>query len=350
MKYNKKVDVHSHILTPSYYTYLDKYEGPTPDNYATPEWSEKDHFKLMDQLGIAYCSVSVSSPHIIRAEKDERIALVNGMNEEAIEIAKNHEGRMGLFATLPLPDMDAALVAVDQYLDIYEVDGIGLITNYDGIYLGSDKLDPLMELLNEKGATVCVHPTMPAAMPGDAVLDMPVPVMDFLMDTTRAFTNMVWNDKFLQYPNIKWIWPHGASFMTILSDRFENFAVQAKKNGNPHKLKYFEAMQNCYFDTAGFSVPKQLHDMKIDIPVSHFLYGSDCPYTPAFACKALAGNLEQTSELTSKEKYMMFTKNAMDLNPKLQDILEGTPMPYARKAERKVLGSALNTVNKVKKS
>ncbi len=181
----------------------------------------------------------------------------------------------------------------------------------------------------------------------DAVPDMPIPVMDFLMDTTRAFTNMVWNDKFLKYPNIQWIWPHGSSFITILSDRFNSFSVQVKKNGSDKKLDYFGALKHCYFDTAGFSAPKQIHDMKMDIPTSHFLYGSVCPYTPSIACVALDGQLEKTPELTSAEKKKMFTTNGYALIPGLEESLKRTKFPVADRAKRSALGSVMNEFGKI---
>lgn len=343
MLYNKKVDVHSHILTPSYYEFLDKYVGPYPDKFATPKWTEEGHLKLMKQLGVSYCALSFSSPHPFPVPNlEERTAWVRGMNDEALDVVNRHPGQMGFFASLPLPDVDRSIAIAEEYLPKEGVDGIGVLTNYSGVYLGSDKLDPLMEFLNEKGAVVCVHPTEPAALPDDAVPDLPIPVMDFLMDTTRAFTNMVWNDKFIQYPNIKWIWPHGSSFITILSDRFNSFSVLVKKNGNPHKLDYFGALKHCYFDTAGFSAPKQLHDMKMDIPVDHFLYGSDTPYTPDAACVALAGQLEKSSALSSSEKKKMFTTNAYDLLPNLNHKLSGTKQPVINDVKRRAMGSAIN--------
>lgn len=350
MDYNKKIDFHAHILTPSYLEYLDKYEGPTPDNFATPEWSEEAHLKLMDDLGVAFSMVSVSSPHIIHAEEEERVRFVRSMNDEALEIIAEHPDRMGLFATLPLPDVKAACQMAEEYLKKDGVYGIGVMTNYDGMYLGSDKLDPLIKVLNKYEAVVCVHPAMPAALPGDALEDFPIPTMDFLMDTTRAFTNMVWNDKFIRYPDIKWIWPHGASFMTIESDRFANFAMLAKKEGNRNKLDYYGAMKHCWFDTAGFSVPKQLDAMKQDIPMDHFLYGSDCPYTPNIACMALAGQLENTDKLSAKEKKMMFTTNGLDLIPDLEDAMKGVKVGgKMAKTKRKAIGKVLTALNTIQK-
>ncbi|HPZ00830.1 MAG TPA: amidohydrolase family protein, partial [Clostridiales bacterium] len=154
MLYTKKVDFHSHILTPSYYAYLDKYEGPEPDHFATPKWTEEGHMKLMDSLGVAYSSLSVSSPHPIQATAAERLSYVTNMNAEALDVVSRHPNRLGLFASLPLPDVDAACKMAEEMLSKEGVDGIGMLTNYNGIYLGSDKLDPLMEVLNAKSAVV----------------------------------------------------------------------------------------------------------------------------------------------------------------------------------------------------
>ena len=343
MAYDKKIDFHAHILSPSYYDYLDQYEGPTPDNFATPKWSEEAHLKLMDKLGVAFSMMTVSSPHVIHAKDiTETMAFVNGMNDEALDVVRRHPDKLGMCAILPLPHVKESIATAKKYLEEEGCYGIGMTTHYNGIYLGSDELDPVLEFLNKKKALVVVHPTEPAALPGNAMPDMPIPIMDFLMDTTRAFTNMVWNDKFLKYPDIKWVWPHGASFMNILSDR-----MLAHKEGNKNKLDYFGALKNCWFDTAGFSATKQLHDMKMDIPMDHFLYGSDCPYTPNIACIGLVGQLEASKELSRKEKKMMFTDNALELVPELKSKKLHSNAGMADHLKSKAVGKALTIERKL---
>ncbi len=350
MNYNKKIDFHAHILTPTYYEYLEKYEDPKPDHFDTPKWSEKSHLKLMDDLGVAFSLMSLSSPQIIKISGEERVNTIRKMNDEALEVVGRHPDRLGMFVTLPLPDVEAACKMAEEYLERDGVYGVGLVTNYDGLYLGSDKLDPLMKLLNKKKAAVCVHPTAPAAMADGVLEEFPEPTMEFLMDTTRAFSNLVWHDKFIQYPDIKWIWPHGGSFMTIESDRFNNVALVVKKGGNKNKLDYYGAMKHCWFDLAGFAEPKQLDLMKMDIPTDHFLFGSDCPYTPDFACKGLTGQLENTDKLTRKEKQMMFTTNGQELLPEVAKAMKGVKAGSRRdRTIRKVIGKAMATINKLQK-
>ena len=49
--------------------------------------------------------------------------------------------RFGFFATLPLPDVEAALAEISYTLDTLHADGIVLLSNYTGIYLGDPRFD-----------------------------------------------------------------------------------------------------------------------------------------------------------------------------------------------------------------
>ena len=321
MSFYNKVDFHSHILTKSYYEYLNKYEDKRPDNFDTPKWSENGHIKLMDKLGVIFAELSLSSPSLANAPEGERTEYARRINNEALEFVAKYPDRLGLFATIPLPDVDSSVKVAEEYLQKSGVDGIGMCTNYNGYYLGCKEFEPLMSLLNEKGTVICVHPTAPAGLPKNVNKGLPIPVMEFLMDTTRTFANLVWTDTFEKYPNIKWIFPHGAAFIPILSDRFNSFSILIKAREPSRKLDFSNAMRHCYFDLAGFSVPKQINDMKKNIPVENFLYGSDCPYTPNAVCEALAGNLTTTVELTSREKRLMFCENSVQLIPRLAPLI-----------------------------
>ena len=52
--FEKKVDFHSHFLSPSYYDDLNAYEDENPDSFPTPAWSAEAHLAQMDRLGIAF--------------------------------------------------------------------------------------------------------------------------------------------------------------------------------------------------------------------------------------------------------------------------------------------------------
>lgn len=319
---NQKVDFHSHYLSKTYYDYLDQYEGPTPDAFPTPDWSPEAHLKLMDRLGIAFSFLSVSSPNLSKADRETEIRMVRQINLEGAELVREHPDRFGLFAGLPLPHTAEAIEEAEFALDELKADGFGLSTNYAGIYLGDARYDPLMAFLDARGAVVAVHPVKPAGLPKGINGELPIPAMEFFMDTTRTFTHMVMHDVFGRYPRIKWIFPHGGAFLSILSDRIDGFAMQFRSGLKKDVPLDFKAdMRHVYFDVAGFPLNKQLHDLLLDVEPDNLLYGSDAPYTPDIACVAQTGGLEQSEGLNEEEKNYLFTYNAVKLIPRLEKIL-----------------------------
>lgn len=318
---NKKVDFHSHYLSKTYYDYLEKYEGPEPDSFPTPKWDINSHLAQMEALGIAFSFLSVSSPNPSKAPKEEEIEIVHRINLEGRQIVSEHPDKLGLFVSLPLPHTKEAIEEAKFAINELKADGFGLSTHYAGKYLGSPEYDDLMAYLNEIGAVVAVHPVEPSSVPQGMNENVPIPAMEFFMDTTRTFTYMVMNNIFERYPNIKWIFPHAGAFLSILSDRFNGFAVLIKQEEPDLPIDFKGNMNHVYFDVAGFPLQKQLSALLKDVKPKNLLYGSDTPYTPNIACTALSGGLEAYSELNVKEKQMMFYENAVTLIPRLSEVI-----------------------------
>ncbi len=90
-------------------------------------------------------------------------ALARHVNDTGAEIRRAHPGRFGHFASLPLPDVDAALKELEYAIDQLGSDGVTTETNIGGIYLGDPRYQPLLAELDRRRIAVFVRPPRPPA-------------------------------------------------------------------------------------------------------------------------------------------------------------------------------------------
>ena len=133
------IDVHAHCLSPAYRAALADAGLITPGGgYPIPEWSPERAIAIMNDNGIEAMLLSVTSPTVgfLDAKRD-RIAPACRINEDTAAVVRDHPGRFGGFATLPLPYVPECIDEVGRALDELGPDGIVIETNSDGIYLGN---------------------------------------------------------------------------------------------------------------------------------------------------------------------------------------------------------------------
>lgn len=319
MRFQRKIDFQAHYLPPSYYDFLSEEGLFLPDGFPTPQWDEAWQQEMMGELGIAYALLSISSPSLWTRDPARTRSLARKVNEEGAGIVSRSPGNLGFLATLPLPEVSAAIDEARYSLDTLRADGVGLMTNYGGVYLGDHSLDPLLAELNGRGALAVLHPTKPAVMVPGVNEEIPVPAFEYFVETTRTFLNLVQNDSFARYPDIRWVIPHAGAFLPILADRFESFALMLRFADPDRRADIMADMAHVYYDLAGFSEPKQLEMLLRNVDETHLLYGSDTPYTDISACVGQAEALEETPKLTERQKWLLFTENAGALLPQLKE-------------------------------
>jgi hypothetical protein len=104
-----RIDVHSHFL-PDFCREAATAAGHAqPDGVAElPAWTAPGHVAMMDRFGIATSLLSISSPGVHFGDDGAARVLARQVNEEGHRAAEAHPGRFGLFAALPVPDVDGA--------------------------------------------------------------------------------------------------------------------------------------------------------------------------------------------------------------------------------------------------
>ena len=97
-----------------------------------------------------------------------------------------------------------------------KAEGICLLTNYGGRYLGDPKFDPVFEELNRRGAVVYVHPTEGPCTCG---FELPAASLEYPFDTTRAIASLLFSGTFSRARNIKFIFSHAGGTIPFIADR-----------------------------------------------------------------------------------------------------------------------------------
>ncbi len=271
----------------------------------------------MDLLGTETAILSVSTPGTgFLAEPGEAAALARRLNDFSAALAAEHPGRFGWFATLPLPDAAAAAREAERALTGLGADGVTLLANTGGDYLGADGQDTLWRVLDEHGAVAFVHP---AELPGPAVDGIPPFAADFLLDTTRAAYLLVRNGVVRRYPRIRFVLSHAGGFVPYASHRMA-VALAADTGRSP--LDILEDLRGFYFDTALSSSPAALPTLLAFARPGHVLFGSDWPFAPAAAGQYFANGLD--SGVDPGTLAAVDRGNAEALFPRLA---AGTPAP-----------------------
>ncbi len=268
-----RVDVHHHFYPPAYLAGLGRHTTVPP---ISKNWTPQRSLDQMDQAGIQTAMLSVTAPGVWFGDAAEARDLARASNEYGASLVRDHKGRFGLYACIPMQDVDGGLKEIAYALDTLHADGIGLFTNYDEKWLGNPAFAPIYEELNRRKAVVYTHPTdapcCTAIVP--AITDT---VIEYGTSTTRAIATMVFNGFDQKYPDIKVIFSHAGGTMPFLIERFE---FQATLGNYPKQLPngVHPALKHFLYDTAQASNPQALGTLMSLVPASQIVFGTDYPY------------------------------------------------------------------------
>jgi predicted TIM-barrel fold metal-dependent hydrolase len=295
------IDVHHHIYPPHYTrANLARLLADAPLDPASTylNWTPEQTIDEMDRNGVAAAVTSITSPGIWFGNNADGRHWARECNEYGARLASDHPGRFGMFAAIPLPDTSGSLHEIAYALDILKLDGIGLLTNYNGRYLGDAAFAPVFDELNRRQAVVFVHPILtsccrtpprPSAGQLGAAPAVNQP-LDKLRpwagptDTTITITSLLYSGTLARCPDIRFIFAHGGGTLPMVINRINGnaahgFTPERRAEIMPHGLTF--EVQKLYFDIAGvINNPAALAaDWKM-APMSQFMFGSDHPFGP----------------------------------------------------------------------
>jgi len=267
MKPNR-FDVHAHYMPPGAVGQV----GPAQNFLASPmpTWSPEYALDFMDRHDIATQMLSVPTP----LSKSES----HSINQYGATLVKQYPTRFGLLASLPMDDVEAALSEIAVAFDQLGADGVVMVTNYGGNYLGNAKFEPVFAELNRRAATVFLHPTIPAGYECVAC-GRPGPVIEFTFDTCRTVADMLYAGVLNRHENIKFILSHAGGPLPTLAPRLGTIGTLPWV---PHPSELTQEavrtqLARLYFDTAIAGTAASIGPVLELTKPEHIVFGTDFP-------------------------------------------------------------------------
>jgi predicted TIM-barrel fold metal-dependent hydrolase len=315
------IDLHCHYVPDAYRKALEDASRLQLDTFPLPQWNVEQQIEVMDRLKVQAAVLSLSSPDISWGDDETARRLARDANEVAAEAVRTYPKRLGFYATLPMPDVDASLSEIEYAFDVLDADGVKFYSNSNGVYLGDPKFEPVFEELNRRRAVVTMHPVQPKVAPNNVLVGFRHPWLEFMFDTTRALANMIFNGTFLRNPDVKFVCPHLGTLFPLLAGRMQGTAqlmvhYQVAEEGFAVP-DVWSQLGNLYYDTAGgFNLTVQIPAVLGIGRLDRMVCGLDSPFTPPAVCGQLLDALRSTDQLDEEQIVGVLRGNALDLFPR----------------------------------
>jgi predicted TIM-barrel fold metal-dependent hydrolase len=270
-----RIDVHYHFSSPGFIAAI---KARNTGQVALMNWTPARALEDMDRDGVATSIVSTSEPNVWFGDNAAARALARECNEYGARLIADHPGRFGMFATLPLPDVDGALREIEYAFETLKADGACFMTSYQGKYLGDPLFAPVMDELNRRKAVVYTHPVRAEAMV-NLLPDGRAVGLTLATETTFTIASVLFSGTASRCPEIRFIWSHGGGTMPYITGRFAAGNAPDMAQKLPRGVMY--EIQKMYYDTAQAFNEFTLPSFTKVVPTSHILFGTDYPFARA---------------------------------------------------------------------
>jgi len=310
------IDTHHHFYAPDYQkAWIDWAAARKQFVFPTQRtWSPARSLEEMDKGGVRVGILSLPSTPGLWYDRGpaEATRMARACNEFGANMVRDHPGRFGLFATLPMLDIDSTLKELAHAFDALKADGVGLQTNYGDKWPGNPLYRPVWEELNRRKAVVYFHPLVAACCGALTVGTFPA-VLEVPHDTTRAVTSLLLSGSFARYRDIRWLFSHAGGTVPMLAGRINYFHSHAKNVAEFAPNGIEAEFRRLHYDTANATHPASMAALLKVVPDSQVTFGSDYPYVPIGTQAKSLGDLG----LAAAQVQAIESGNAARLIPRL---------------------------------
>jgi 6-methylsalicylate decarboxylase len=268
-----RYDLHAHVLPDDYVAGLTLPDGrPFP----LPPTTSDGLRETMARYEIDRAVVSTGPPGAFLGDPGQSRDLARAANEGLAELTQAEPDRFAGLALLPLPDVDAAIAELSHALDTLQLDGVMLLSNVAGTYVGDPDWDPLFDELERRGTYTFLHPGFPPhQLP---LAEHPVWLYEFPFETTRAIVNLVYSGTLMRCPRIRLQVAHLGGTVPFIAHRIASLEAREPALAEAAPAGALAYLSRLWYDTGLANNPPGLASTLEVTSIDHIVFGTDWPY------------------------------------------------------------------------
>ncbi len=230
----------------------------------------------MDERGIDLHVVSAATAvqGTDWAEPDHQAELERLNNDTAARWVAHAPGRFVGTFTLPLRDVDLALLELDRAVDELGLSVANLPAQSQGEYLGAPRFRPLWEALAERGVVVFVHP--------DGARDLWFQEYSLWnsigqpIEEAKLLASLILEGVLEELPQLRIVVSHGGGFLPHYAGRLDRNVTNMPDSVRNISRRPSEYLRDLYYDTCVYDV-SVLEALVERVGADRIVLGSDYP-------------------------------------------------------------------------
>ena len=178
-------------------------------------WDYDLRIKAMDNAKVDVAIVSLTCPNCFFGDRATSLKAAQIVNDSMAEQQRARADRIRWMASVPWQYPDDAKAELARAVKAGAV-GVMQLANVVGAELTDERFAAVWAEIDRLGLPVLIHPGTPPGMKDMNLGDFGmVPPIGFMIDTTLAFSRMIYSGFLDRYPNVKLIAAHGGATLAV---------------------------------------------------------------------------------------------------------------------------------------
>lgn len=290
------IDIHCHIATPEAEPLVKDLFTPTKEpffRFATAETlrinqqlfaslrpkltDPQERLKDMDRMGIAIQAISPGPNQFYYWTDGELGArLARMQNDRVAEIVRSRPDRFVGMGTLPLQDIEKAVLELDRVVKELGFRAVEISSNVAGMDFDAPRFEPFWAKVQEFDVLVFVHPVgfTDAERLKDYYLNN---VIGQPLEEAVFVSRLIFSGVLERYPNLKIVVGHGGGYLPFYPGRMDHAYKVRPENKQHISRPPSTYLKKLYFDSIVYQ-EESLQNLVRFAGSDHVLLGTDYPF------------------------------------------------------------------------